>query len=317
MTMPIHILSLGAGVQSSTLALMAAAGEVTPMPAAAIFADTQAEPASVYRWLEWLTPKLPFPVHIVTAGSLEADTLKLRARKDGKGFYIHSGIPYYSLNADGSHGHGPRQCTHHFKITPIHRKQRELVSDRLPAWKKLHKAACKKMSLWRTASAAAKRNKAPLPLRPNEAWAELQQDALIEVSIGISTDEATRQKDSRVDYIRHRWPLLEIGMSRKGCLRWMESRGLPRPPKSACVFCPYHSDDEWLRLKTEEPDEFARAVRFDAEYRRLKIQTVHKTGFAPYLHDSRVPLDQVKFEPTRPDRQLNLFANECEGMCGV
>lgn len=50
---PVHILSLGAGVQSSTLALMAAAGEITPMPQAAIFADTQAEPASVYKWLDW------------------------------------------------------------------------------------------------------------------------------------------------------------------------------------------------------------------------------------------------------------------------
>lgn len=43
-----HIISLGAGVQSSTLALMAAAGEIAPMPVAAIFADTQDEPASVY-----------------------------------------------------------------------------------------------------------------------------------------------------------------------------------------------------------------------------------------------------------------------------
>lgn len=32
MNEPIHILSLGAGVQSSTLALMAAAGEIGPMP---------------------------------------------------------------------------------------------------------------------------------------------------------------------------------------------------------------------------------------------------------------------------------------------
>ena len=47
MSEPIHILSLGAGVQSSTLALMAAAGEVTPMPVAAIFADTHAESALV------------------------------------------------------------------------------------------------------------------------------------------------------------------------------------------------------------------------------------------------------------------------------
>ena len=61
-----HFLSLGAGVQSSTIALMAAAGEITPMPKAAIFADTEAEPASVYKWLEWLERQLPFPVHRVT-----------------------------------------------------------------------------------------------------------------------------------------------------------------------------------------------------------------------------------------------------------
>lgn len=44
---PFHGISLGAGVQSSTMALMAAHGELTPMPDAAIFADTQDEPAKV------------------------------------------------------------------------------------------------------------------------------------------------------------------------------------------------------------------------------------------------------------------------------
>lgn len=63
-----HIISLGAGVQSSTLALMAVHGEITPMPDAAIFADTQAEPQSVYKWLDWLEMQLPFPVHRVTKG---------------------------------------------------------------------------------------------------------------------------------------------------------------------------------------------------------------------------------------------------------
>ena len=53
-----HYLSLGAGVQSSTLALMYATGELSPMPEAAIFADTQAEPASVYEWLDWLETQL-------------------------------------------------------------------------------------------------------------------------------------------------------------------------------------------------------------------------------------------------------------------
>ncbi len=56
-----NFLSLGAGVQSSCVALMAANNEITPMPDAAIFADTQAEPSSVYEWLDWLEKQLPFP----------------------------------------------------------------------------------------------------------------------------------------------------------------------------------------------------------------------------------------------------------------
>ena len=43
-----HVISLGAGVQSTTMALMAAHGEIEPMPDAAIFADTGAEPKAVY-----------------------------------------------------------------------------------------------------------------------------------------------------------------------------------------------------------------------------------------------------------------------------
>jgi hypothetical protein len=35
------VISLGAGVQSSVMALMAAEGELTPMPDCAIFSDTQ------------------------------------------------------------------------------------------------------------------------------------------------------------------------------------------------------------------------------------------------------------------------------------
>lgn len=78
---PIHIISLGAGVQSSCMALMAAAGEITPMPVAAIFADTQAEPKSVYVWLDWLEKQLPFPVHRVTAGNLADHSITLRYSK--------------------------------------------------------------------------------------------------------------------------------------------------------------------------------------------------------------------------------------------
>ncbi len=95
-----HIISLGAGVQSSTMALMAAHGEITPMPDAAIFADTQAEPASVYQWLEWLELHLPFPVYRVTAGSLTDNALEMRTTKDGR-LYSRTNIPFFTRNPDG------------------------------------------------------------------------------------------------------------------------------------------------------------------------------------------------------------------------
>ncbi|CUX70115.1 conserved hypothetical protein [Agrobacterium sp. NCPPB 925] len=68
----LRALSLGAGAQSTTMALMAAHGEIGPMPDCAIFADTGGSRKPSYEHLEWLTSPnvLPFPVHIVSAGNI-------------------------------------------------------------------------------------------------------------------------------------------------------------------------------------------------------------------------------------------------------
>jgi hypothetical protein len=120
MNEPVHIISLGAGVQSSCLALMAARGEVGPMPTAAIFADTQDEPASVYEYLDWIEKQLPFPVYRVTAGRLSEAATRIRVSKKGNK-YTQSGIPVFITE-----GIAQRQCTADFKITPIRKKCREL-----------------------------------------------------------------------------------------------------------------------------------------------------------------------------------------------
>ena len=57
----LRILSLGAGVQSSTLALKIKHGEI-PMVDAAIFADVKGEPKAVYTCLDWLEKQLNYPV---------------------------------------------------------------------------------------------------------------------------------------------------------------------------------------------------------------------------------------------------------------
>ena len=115
------ILSLGAGVQSTTLALMAAKGEVTPMPDCAIFADTMAEPLAVYEHLDWLETQLPYPVYRVCWDNLETKAGEVGSRKkDGKR-YIRGYIPAFMES-----GLLSRTCTGNFKIFPVKRKVKEL-----------------------------------------------------------------------------------------------------------------------------------------------------------------------------------------------
>lgn len=112
------VISLGAGVQSTTLALMAARGEL-PMPVAGIFADTGWEPAAVYRHLEWLIGVLPFPVYTVSAGNLRDDAIAKATT--GKRF---ASVPWFTLQANGQRGMGRRQCTQEYKLRPIQREVR-------------------------------------------------------------------------------------------------------------------------------------------------------------------------------------------------
>lgn len=119
---PIRVLSLGAGVQSSTLALLIARGEV-PMVDCAIFADTQWEMPKTYEWLAWLETQLPFPVHRCTAGDIRANLVR-KQNIDGGRFVS---VPWFTINKDGSRGMGRRQCTREYKLDPIKRKKRELL----------------------------------------------------------------------------------------------------------------------------------------------------------------------------------------------
>lgn len=245
---PIHIISLGAGVQSSTMALMAAAGEITPMPKCAIFADTQAEPKSVYVWLNWLEKQLPFPVYRVTAGRLTDFLFDGYRGKVGR--FVH--LPTYGSNG----GMGFRACTADFKIGPIRKEVRRL---------------CRHCILW----------------------------------IGISTDESSRMKDSQVGYIENRWPLVELRMNRHECQQWLTTHYGKTAPKSACTYCPFHSDSAW------------RAIRAGGDWPQVVEIDRRLNGRGEFLHSSLKPISEVDFSTEEERGQLNMFNNECEGLCGV
>lgn len=269
-----NVLNLGAGVQSSTIALMAAVGEILPMPDFAIFADTQSEPKSVYTWLNWLEKQLPFPVHRVTRGNMVNEMMKIRTAKDGRQ-YTASMIPAFMQSQNGSIGLLGRSCTSEFKIAPILKNLRQLCN-----------------------------------IKRGEKNAQVTQ------WIGISYDEIQRMKPSRDKWTQHRWPLIELEMRRHDCITWLKKHGFPEPPRSACVYCPFHSNKEWRKLKDHEPEAFAEAVLVERELQRTKAIT-DKMRSIPWLHRSCVPLDQVDLSTELDAGQLDMFGNECEGLCGV
>lgn len=119
----LRILSLGGGVQSTTLAEAAARGDVGPMPDCAIFADTGWEPKHVIDHVAHLKERLPFPIHIVSAGNLRDDIF---AGQNTRTTRMPS-VPFFIKNPDGSIGMGRRQCTAHYKLEPIKRKVRSLL----------------------------------------------------------------------------------------------------------------------------------------------------------------------------------------------
>ena len=115
----LRILSLGAGVQSSTLALMIEKGDI-PMVDAAIFADTMGEPKAVYDWLNWLEKQLSYPVYRVSFGNLKEDSLNPK--------WNFVTIPVYTVNnKTGKKGLLRRQCTSNYKINPVNQKVRRLL----------------------------------------------------------------------------------------------------------------------------------------------------------------------------------------------
>lgn len=261
---PLRLLSLGAGVQSTTLALMACEGALDRLDGA-IFADTGWEPRAVYEHLDRLEAELTragIPLHRVSKGNLRMDTLDPSSR--------FASIPYYIRNADGSEGMGRRQCTSEYKLSPINRKVRELLGASPPDFRRVPKG------------------------RVAEQW------------IGFSCDELMRVSDRSPAYIRHRYPLIELGMDRKACQRWLASRGWATVAKSACIGCPYHGNAYWRDMRDNRPDEWAEAVAFDAGIRGggVSRSNIPLDGQA-FLHRSRVPLPLAPIDRTTRAERLS------------
>lgn len=156
-------------------------------------------------------------------------------------------IPAFTLSDDGKKGKLWRQCTGRWKIQPVRREISRILKE-----KELKKSP-----------------------------------AIIELWLGITTDEAHRISDSNVKYIKNTYPLLDIGYSRLDCIQWLKEHDLPNPGRSSCTCCPFHTKAVWEEMKLADGEDWKEAVMVDKAIRNKR------PPFPLFLHQNRVPLEEA------------------------
>jgi len=277
-----HILNLGAGVQSTALYLLDLDGELEEDLGIkfthAIFADTQEEPDDVYTHLDWLEKQGGVPILKNTASKLGDDLLK-GENSTGQKFAT---IPAFTQHhKGGAVGQVRRQCTSEYKIQVVEQTIRRDI----------------------------------LGLQPRK---RIPKDVTFTQYMGFSFDEPGRAARAKGRFEQRGWrvnfPLFDMQWKRSDCAHYLKDRVAHFVPRSACVFCPYKSDREWLELKENDEQGWERAVQIDNGLRAEGVVLNRNADSRMFLHRSCKPLseanlgaDQGKFD----------FMAECEGGCGL
>ncbi|OBK09038.1 hypothetical protein [Mycolicibacterium conceptionense] len=292
--------SMGAGVQSTTIALLAADG-VIPKPDFAVFSDTGWEPQEVYDHLNELDEKVLRPAGItlvrVQAGNIFDEAVD---------HHFPRSLPLYTRDAQTGEPGGitSRACTSNFKLAPIFRWLREqlggTVSDRqctfcdgagerYAPWLVQTLGQCP--DAWGICSVCRGTGVRRMVGTPPEGvWAQSY--------VGFSSDEIERVSPSRMGYAFDTFPLIgrdqagdplipDLNMSREDCERFNIAHGWTEVVKSACIGCPWHKNAAWREIKAN-PERWQQAVALDRAVRRTPM-----LDSDCFIHPDRIPLDQV------------------------
>ena len=275
--MKLRILSLGAGVQSSTLALMIQRGEI-PMVDAAIFADTKGEPQAVYDHLNWLVKQLSYPVHRVSWRNLKQDILDA-----SQGNYKAFTAPFFTLNPQtGKKAMLMRQCTSDYKIKPIVQKVRELLG--LKKGERRKEGTQVEMLLGISVDEVSR-------MKPNRLKYITNIYPLVEKKMSRTNCKEWTKK--------HNYPTP------------------PRSACTFCPFHNNEEWRIIKSVKEEwnEVVKMDSAIRSQERFKNKNIGKA-VINDELYLHRSCKPISEINFEKKKEDDQLNLFNEECLGYCG-
>lgn len=142
-----------------------------------------------------------------------------------------------------------------------------------------------------------------------------------EVGLGISLDEIERVKPNMdpdtLAWKENVFPLIdEVAqpLTRQDCMNIIAGAGLPIPPKSACIFCPFHTLARWQEMRQHEPEQFWKA----AELERFLNERRASLGLDPVWFTRLLkPLEQATHEYSQRGLFDDAF-DACEsGYCMV
>lgn len=230
------ILSCGAGMQSTALALMSCENALAaqkdrkipnpdvPIYDFVIFCDLGMEPS-------WVLMQWAFIESACKSANIQCKKLDTNLYEH---FMVNFGerrtvsIPWWTLSNDGHKSKMPRNCTIDFKV--------EMIS---------------KFIRWEVLGYKKKQH-----LKEHDKKAH-------EMHMGFSKEEERRCSESPNPMFVNKFPLVKMGWTRSESYAYCRDVWGLDTKASACAFCPYHQNYFFKYLKENHPDEYVALVGVD------------------------------------------------------
>lgn len=342
-----NILSLGVGIQSTTLLFMSILGEIDPPCEAAIFADTGWERTATYEMFKFLKEYAEangVPVYKVSNGNLRTDVLDPEKRQPSLPFFVNTqrliSVGEQRQNLIESLKNSKPSSDLYLQLMKLARDNpRDNPHDDNPEQTQLHEwwDYTVRMNDWKSwckieidnfdrqvknGHITEKLTEPNIAMLRRQCTSEYKirpiQKLVKELTgcsmhnpvtqwIGISTDEIQRMREPKERYMKFRYPLIEKRMGRSDCVNWLKNNNFEIPTRSSCVGCPFHDEHEWKALT---PEEFEDACKFDEQKREngMTHPNRDKNFFSDRVYLHR-SLKPLRDRPfdKHDPQQLNLF----------
>ena len=226
------ILSCGAGMQSTALALMSCENAKSDKPIYpevpvyddVVFCDLGFEPPWVMKQVDFISKACEWAgIHFkVIESPLYQDFM------ENFGERRTISIPWWTIKDDGHKSKMPRNCTIDYKVEMISK----YVRWELLGYKKGQR------------------------LRDEDKKAH-------EMHMGFSAEEARRCKENPNPMFINKFPLVDMRLTRADNYAYIRDVWGLETKASACTFCPFHKNYFFWHLRENEPEQYAQVVGVD------------------------------------------------------